>query len=40
MAAIAGAYAGSGTFEKAGHMGLGVLCFTAGNPASMAPLRP
>ncbi|MGZ4717003.1 MAG: LLM class flavin-dependent oxidoreductase [Acidimicrobiales bacterium] len=27
-----------GTFEKAGRMGLGVLCFTAGNPASMAPL--
>jgi alkanesulfonate monooxygenase SsuD/methylene tetrahydromethanopterin reductase-like flavin-dependent oxidoreductase (luciferase family) len=27
-----------GTFEKAGKLGLGVLCFTAGNPASMAPL--
>ena len=27
-----------GTFEKAGKMGLGVLCFTVGNPASMAPL--
>jgi len=27
-----------GTFEKAGKMGLGVLCFTAGNPADMAPL--
>ena len=27
-----------GTFEKAGRMGLGVLCFTAGNPTQMAPL--
>ncbi len=27
-----------GTFEKAGKMGLGVLCFTAGNPTQMAPL--
>jgi alkanesulfonate monooxygenase SsuD/methylene tetrahydromethanopterin reductase-like flavin-dependent oxidoreductase (luciferase family) len=27
-----------GTFEKAGKMGLGVLCFTAGPPAQMAPL--
>ena len=26
------------TFEKAGRMGLGVLCFTAGNPTQMAPL--
>jgi alkanesulfonate monooxygenase SsuD/methylene tetrahydromethanopterin reductase-like flavin-dependent oxidoreductase (luciferase family) len=26
------------TFEKAGRMGLGVLCFTAGNPMQMAPL--
>jgi alkanesulfonate monooxygenase SsuD/methylene tetrahydromethanopterin reductase-like flavin-dependent oxidoreductase (luciferase family) len=27
-----------GTFEKAARMGLGVLCFTAGNPAQIAPL--
>lgn len=27
-----------GTFEKAGRMGLGVLCFTAGSPAQLAPL--
>jgi len=27
-----------GTFEKAARMGLGVLCFTAGNPADVAPL--
>jgi len=27
-----------GTFEKAGKMGLGVLCFTGGSPAKMAPL--
>jgi alkanesulfonate monooxygenase SsuD/methylene tetrahydromethanopterin reductase-like flavin-dependent oxidoreductase (luciferase family) len=27
-----------GTFEKAARMGLGVLCFTGGSPAKMAPL--
>jgi alkanesulfonate monooxygenase SsuD/methylene tetrahydromethanopterin reductase-like flavin-dependent oxidoreductase (luciferase family) len=27
-----------GTFEKAAQMGLGVLCFTGGSPAKMAPL--
>jgi alkanesulfonate monooxygenase SsuD/methylene tetrahydromethanopterin reductase-like flavin-dependent oxidoreductase (luciferase family) len=27
-----------GTFEKAAKMGLGVLCFTGGSPAKMAPL--
>ncbi len=27
-----------GTFEKAGKMGLGVLCFTGGTPEKMAPL--
>ena len=27
-----------GTFEKAGKMGLGVLCFTGGAPEKMAPL--
>jgi alkanesulfonate monooxygenase SsuD/methylene tetrahydromethanopterin reductase-like flavin-dependent oxidoreductase (luciferase family) len=27
-----------GTFEKAGRMGLGVLCFTGGSPERMAPL--
>ena len=27
-----------GTFEKAARMGLGVLCFTTGSPASLAPL--
>ena len=27
-----------GTFEKAARMGLGVLCFTAGSPATLAPL--
>jgi alkanesulfonate monooxygenase SsuD/methylene tetrahydromethanopterin reductase-like flavin-dependent oxidoreductase (luciferase family) len=27
-----------GTFEKAGKMGLGVLCFTGGSPEKMAPL--
>jgi alkanesulfonate monooxygenase SsuD/methylene tetrahydromethanopterin reductase-like flavin-dependent oxidoreductase (luciferase family) len=27
-----------GTFEKAGRMGLGVLCFTAGSPREVAPL--
>src|SRR2546421_11821963 len=26
------------TFEKAARMGLGVLCFTGGSPAKMAPL--
>src|SRR5206468_4399588 len=26
------------TFEKAGRMGLGVLCFTTGTPATLAPL--
>jgi alkanesulfonate monooxygenase SsuD/methylene tetrahydromethanopterin reductase-like flavin-dependent oxidoreductase (luciferase family) len=27
-----------GTFEKAARMGLGVLCFTSGSPAQLAPL--
>jgi alkanesulfonate monooxygenase SsuD/methylene tetrahydromethanopterin reductase-like flavin-dependent oxidoreductase (luciferase family) len=27
-----------GTFEKAARMGLGVLCFSAGSPAQLAPL--
>jgi alkanesulfonate monooxygenase SsuD/methylene tetrahydromethanopterin reductase-like flavin-dependent oxidoreductase (luciferase family) len=27
-----------GTFEKAGHMGLGVLCFTIGSPSELAKL--
>jgi alkanesulfonate monooxygenase SsuD/methylene tetrahydromethanopterin reductase-like flavin-dependent oxidoreductase (luciferase family) len=27
-----------GTFEKAARMGLGVLCFTTGSPASLAPM--
>jgi hypothetical protein len=27
-----------GTFEKAGKMGLGVLCFTGGSPEKMKPL--
>ncbi|HEX5096998.1 MAG TPA: LLM class flavin-dependent oxidoreductase [Acidimicrobiia bacterium] len=27
-----------GTFEKAGQMGLGVICFTGGTPEKMAPL--
>jgi alkanesulfonate monooxygenase SsuD/methylene tetrahydromethanopterin reductase-like flavin-dependent oxidoreductase (luciferase family) len=27
-----------GTFEKAGRMGLGALCFTSGNPEKIAPL--
>jgi len=32
------AAASPGTFEKAARMGLGVLCFTTGSPASLAPL--
>ena len=27
-----------GTFQKAGEMGLGVLCFTGGSPEKMKPL--
>ena len=32
------AAANPGTFEKAAHMGLGVLCFTGGSPEKMRPM--